>query len=132
MAANFILFLKHKRPTAIRTANKIKRTPITIAKVLLTDTPATELFGVTNKKIPNPAQAAMEIPSNKYTKHPAVSLIKNIKIIEKMIAIGIAARSIGQTLERETNLPCQVYSPIADDSLAFIVYELGKHIVFLI
>jgi len=49
-----------------------------------------------------------------------------------MMAIGMAARRIGQTLERETNLPCQVYYPTADYNLALIVYEFGKQIVFLI
>ena len=52
-------------------------------------------------------------------------------MIERIMAIGIAARSIGQTLDRETNFPCQVYSPTADYNLALIVYEVGKHIVFL-
>lgn len=106
--------------------------PKIIANVLLTETPATELFGEINKYNPKPTHAAIEIPSSKYTKHPAVNLIKNIKTMEKMMAMGMEARSIGHTLERDTNLPCQVSSPTADSNLALIVYEVGKQMVFLI
>lgn len=60
-----------------------------------------------------------------------MNLMNNMKTTERKIAIGIEAKSIGQTLAIDITFPYQDYPPIALDTFFCKVSDEGKQIVFL-